>query len=225
MSVLKHSRNYHHTAFRVWNVLTIFAVSSILILGACAKPNTSSKRNGTSGLSAAHQEAVNSPALAEIIRISNLPVDAFRTRISNTTTVSFNFGHGTQIEHLDADGGAHLWYPGNRRMVHGLWEVRDIAGRTNMCFKYGSNTYNPETQQSGGSWECSNLHNYIFFNVDSQQGDPFGLQHTELVPQVMEKNAVKPYIPAGMPFQRPHRTNGKTPAEHLLEDFGMRVGT
>ena len=52
------------------------------------------------------------------------------------------------------DGKAYLWYPGNQRIVVGEWKTQaDPRGQsyTQLCYRYGPNTYNPVTRSRG---EC-----------------------------------------------------------------------
>lgn len=149
-----------------------------------------------------------------------------RQHISGKTAVTYmGMQHGTQIEYLDPDGGAHLWYPGNRIVLHGEWKIDSVGTGSGICYRYGANTYNPATGQSGGSWQCSNAHNSEFFVVDRVTGDPFQLRSADAVPSILEKEAVRPFIPGRMPFERPHLTNGKTPMENLYDVLGVGQGT
>jgi len=90
---------------------------------------------------------------------------------SGVTYASFDSGHGYQVEYLSADGHAYLWYPGNNRPVVGAWKrVLD-----EVCYQYGNNTFNPETLQRGGSWNCDYVGELGFYVVAYQSGDVFGL--------------------------------------------------
>ncbi len=57
-----------------------------------------------------------------------------------------------------------------------------------ICFRYGTNTYNPETGLRGGSWECQPLSHYRKYIVGKVQGDPFGLSTRGIVPFVLSRN-------------------------------------
>lgn len=67
------------------------------------------------------------------------------------TYASFDAGHGYQIEYLAPDGSAHLWYPGNRVAVMGEWKTL----LDEVCYRYDSSTYNPQTGRRGGHWNCA----------------------------------------------------------------------
>ena len=71
-------------------------------------------------------------------------------KLSNRTMMTYDPGHGTQVEYFDGSGRNYLWYPGNTGVVPGRWKLEG----GNLCFRYGANTYNPQTNQSGGNWEC-----------------------------------------------------------------------
>ena len=102
-----------------------------------------------------------------------------------TTNMTFS-AHGTQVEFLSRDGRTALWYPGNSVVLHGRWRLvgADAAtgSRDNICFQYGSNTYNPITLHSGGGWECESIALYQGHVVERVAGDPFGLDKREGVP-------------------------------------------
>ncbi|HQZ13360.1 MAG TPA: hypothetical protein PK286_10805 [Devosia sp.] len=90
---------------------------------------------------------------------------------SNVTIMTYDPGHGTQIEYFDAKGNNFLWYPGNRAVVAGRWKVEG----KNICFNYGGNTYNPVTKQRGGNWECMPLALSDNGVVERAKGDIFKL--------------------------------------------------
>jgi hypothetical protein len=87
-------------------------------------------------------------------------------------------GHGTQVEYYDARGGTHLWYPGNRRIVRGKWKMDG----NNICFAYQGNTYNPVTGHRGGGFECMPAALHDEGIVDRATGDVFGLAKSRSVP-------------------------------------------
>jgi len=111
-----------------------------------------------------------------------------RAFLSGTTYKSYSKAHGTQVEFLSADGGAFLWYPSNRVLVVGRWETRDFDSpySPNICFKYGSNTYNPVTKTVGGNWTCRHGRGFILQANGIVRNDIFGLQSGS-IPFVMPK--------------------------------------
>lgn len=107
-----------------------------------------------------------------------------RAFVADRTSRSHSQGHGNQIEYLSRAGTAHLWYPGNRSIVVGEWELRLVEakqlGPVAICFRYGRNTYNPVTRQRGGAWECRPFAIWIFRNKEIVAGDAFGLGKNRL---------------------------------------------
>ena len=97
-----------------------------------------------------------------------LPAAAMAASPIGSTNMTFDPGHGTQVEYLAADGGAHLWYPGNSVILHGQWKKQG----TGYCFKYGPNTYNPVTHVYGDKWECEPNGVYTSGLVEQAKGDP-----------------------------------------------------
>jgi hypothetical protein len=225
----EHNRLSTQTALRAKGAfkVVVLAVAFAAGVSACAQRDA----NSTSARIAAFEarnpapQKINNPAVREINRIASLPADQIRNYISGKTVLSYAPGHGNQVEFLDPQGGAHLWYPGNLGVVHGNWDIQSENGKTRVCFKYGKNTYNPETGRMGGEWECTRPNIYFTFQIDRMAGDPFSLETADRVHAILAKDATKPYIPNELPFPLPHRTNGKTPLEHLLEDTGVGVGT
>jgi hypothetical protein len=107
---------------------------------------------------------------------------------ANKTHVTSSSGHGTQIEYLRSGGAAFLWYPGNAQVVRGDWKIEarepsDVL----ICFRYGSNTYNPVTNQSGGQWACGAAARQASRIVESAPGDVFRLAKRTAVPFVLAR--------------------------------------
>ncbi len=153
-----------------------------------------------------------------------MPVEQARALFSGITALSYDFGgfagsggHGTQIEYLAPDGSTYLWYPGNRNIVVGGWDVRRSGNKTQMCFRYGPNTYNPVTEESGGKWECIVLSNYMIFQIDRQKGDMFGLSESKAVPYRLDRDAAKPWAPRNLPVEMPFIVEGKSVLEHIRD--------
>ncbi|WP_170763836.1 hypothetical protein [Ruegeria lacuscaerulensis] len=92
------------------------------------------------------------------------------------TYASFDAGHGYQVEYLSPDGRAYLWYPGNRKTVVGKWKIL----LDEVCYRYGSNTFNPQTRQRGGSWNCEYTGILGYRVTAFQQGDVFNLKSGNL---------------------------------------------
>lgn len=109
----------------------------------------------------------------------NSSSEALRNAVSGATLVtrdpnSLIQEHGTQVEFNAEDGTSYLWYPGNQSIVVGEWRTQSSSrGRTELCYRYGSSTYNPVTQRTGGSWSCSAE---SFQSTEFVEGNPFGLR-------------------------------------------------
>lgn len=106
------------------------------------------------------------------------PTLAHAQDIAGFTNLSFDEGHGTQIEYVSPEGGAFLWYPGNSIILPGRWKLED--GR--MCFSYGPNTYNPVTGTRGGAWECASVERYFQPITERAKGDVLRLEGRDAVP-------------------------------------------
>ena len=96
-------------------------------------------------------------------------------------------GHGTQIEYLDPDGTAHLWYPGNRVILPGQWRVAMSKDRQTIgiCFRYPTPSYNPVTGESGGQWSCSPAERYAKGLVEIAAGDVLQLKGRTTIPFIL----------------------------------------
>src|SRR5688500_2869286 len=103
-------------------------------------------------------------------------------KLAGQTIMSFDSGHGTQVEYFDKSGRTFLWYPGNRVVLPGAWKIQG----EDICFAYGPNTYNPVTGQVGGNWECQDLTVNQRYAVERQAGDVFGLSTSEKPPFVLK---------------------------------------
>ena len=101
---------------------------------------------------------------------------AWRTLFGEATIAAWDRIHGPQMEYHAADGRSYLWHPGNRRIVVGDWEIRDGGRHPQLCYRYGANTFNPATGQSGGDWECGDARWRMDIPDDLFAGDTFGLR-------------------------------------------------
>jgi hypothetical protein len=108
---------------------------------------------------------------------------------TNVTTLTYDPGHGSQVEYVAANGTNFLWYPGNAVVLPGHWKLRRAAGvkATQICFVYGPNTWNPVTGVVGAQWECEATSFYIALTVERAKGDVFGLAHRRTVPFVLSR--------------------------------------
>lgn len=96
------------------------------------------------------------------------------------TVVFFDRSHGTQVEYFDKSG-AYLWYPGNTAVLPGGWKnIAKPAGRSEICFKYTTTSYNPVTGVRGGGWECRLVQSNQSDITHRLKGDPFDLLSGEV---------------------------------------------
>jgi hypothetical protein len=116
------------------------------------------------------------------------------------TRMSFMEGHGTQVSFTAPDGRVFLWYPGNRVVLSGLWEVRSravlkstLTVYAEICFRYGTNTFNPVTGAVGNAWECMPADFLASVTTDSADGDLFNLRQRPVPAFVLsrEKTSLK----------------------------------
>jgi hypothetical protein len=112
--------------------------------------------------------------------------ESMRGFLSGSTVRTYNNLHGSQIETLLQDGRTFLWYPGNNSLVPGQWTTRSAGTRTQMCFRYGANSYNPVTNTAGGNWECGPARLYLLGAEEVVSGDPL-LLSTRGLPFVLER--------------------------------------
>lgn len=96
-------------------------------------------------------------------------------------------GHGFQVTYFETTDRVWLWYPGNRRALPGAWKLEDA----DLCFNYGSNTYNPVTKQTGGGFRCGSLRLARNQIVSELSGDAFGIA-TGSVPYPLERCTAPP---------------------------------
>lgn len=115
-----------------------------------------------------------------------IPAAAMAASPIGSTNMTFDSGHGTQVEYLAANGGAHLWYPGNSVILHGQWKKQGAS----YCFKYGPNTYNPVTHVYGDKWECEPNSVYTSGLVEQARGDPLHLARRSAAPFPLPHNRV-----------------------------------
>ena len=114
-----------------------------------------------------------------------------------TTYLHFDPQHKFQVEYYESRSRTWLWYGGNDVALPADWELRfqitsedgtPLTGnfRNRICWRYGQNTYNPATKQSGGQFDCTLLVNSLNLTVGALAGDPFDLASGN-VPYVRQK--------------------------------------
>lgn len=160
-------------------------LSMLLCLMACQEPNPTNAPARPATLIAGEPNRFDFEAYKRDPTI--LTRDGVTAAMSDRTRLSWGSGHGSQVSYNHADGTVYLWYPGNRRIVRGIWKVEDrsIMRRadvlqytqtvTFLCYWYGPNTYNPVTGQRGGNWTCLPAGVWFANEVESAAGDIFNL--------------------------------------------------
>ncbi|MDR3470959.1 MAG: hypothetical protein P4M09_04620 [Devosia sp.] len=110
----------------------------------------------------------------------------------NSTNLTFDPGHGTQVEYLSDGGGAYLWYPGNSIILPGHWKMQGGSTKhpAQICFRYGPNTYNPVTHVYGDKWECEGVDVYTSYLTEQAKGDVLGLAHRSAAPFTLSRSRV-----------------------------------
>lgn len=117
--------------------------------------------------------------------------DETKGLFAGVTFVHYDRGHGTQVEYMARNGKAHLFYPGNKKVLHGKWKLERTSNPKvfNLCFSY-PNSYNPVTGHSEG-WECQPAGFALTDVVDSVEGDALGLAKRDAVPFVLSKRKAR----------------------------------
>ncbi len=151
---------------------------------------------GGTALDSAHSQ--NAPSIWDAPRKSMTTSEA-REFFNCKTRMSFMQGHGTQVTFTAPDGKVFLWYPGNRVVLSGQWEVRSRVPESTptiyaeICFRYGANTYNPVTGAAGNTWKCMSADWLANLTTDSADGDLFNLRQRPVPAFVLsrEKTSLK----------------------------------
>ena len=81
-------------------------------------------------------------------------VNKWRQLLTDTTLISWDNVHGTQLEYHNGDGGTWLVYPGNSQVLQGEWLISNQSGKPSICYRYYTNGKNPSTGIAGIDWEC-----------------------------------------------------------------------
>jgi len=181
-----------------WRLAPILTV--LALVAACGPTVTIDGKTQTMPLGTTAEQAAEAQRLADKMtltpkenraRLSAIAAstETLAPMLSNSTARSYDLFHGSQIEYLAADGTTQLWYPGNRGLVAGRWQLRQTPRRTQMCFAYGGNTYNPATKTFGGKWECGPARLYLLHLEELVPGDPLGLRPGKL-PFVLPKGEI-----------------------------------
>lgn len=166
-----------------------------------AGPSRSNSRDATATERTSFLEIMRkSPTGRSIVDQFSVSMADAAAKKQNTTRMSHDPSHGTQISFSATDGRAFLWYPGNAVVLQGTWRAcEDRFGFTvkgaetttipfgKLCFKYGPTTFNPATGSRGDEWECAAASTFDAKLVEQRAGDVFGLAKRTAVPFVLTR--------------------------------------
>ena len=103
----------------------------------------------------------------------------------------YSAGIGTQIEYTAPDGVAYLWYPEEREIIVGTWDVGEMSdGIVELCYTYGPGAFG----NVDGSVFCFDYVGLVSDLVTGglRNGDPYDLT-SEAVPFILARDeAVDP---------------------------------
>jgi hypothetical protein len=99
------------------------------------------------------------------------PNSQILSELQGNTILTFNMFHGAQYEYMGSNGISYLWYGNNDRALKGNYYITGEGVRSEICWIYGSGTYNPITRQSGAKPDCSNLSHYLSRIREMADGD------------------------------------------------------
>ncbi|MBX3498962.1 MAG: hypothetical protein KF889_05915 [Alphaproteobacteria bacterium] len=143
------------------------------------------------------REIAAQPALMRLVvdAVMGMTEEEARANLSDRTRNVHDSGHGTQINYTSTDGRSFLWYPGNNAILPGFWKVERRQGViwgtrqdiVHVCYRYGSNTYNPVTGSQGAGWDCSYAALSLRRTRESATGDVLGLTQRSAVPFVLDR--------------------------------------
>jgi hypothetical protein len=119
-------------------------------------------------------------------------IDLAQTKaiIADKTIMSYDRGHGTQVEFIAPNGKTYLLYPANKAIMKGDWKLErtDKPGVFSLCFRYPGNSYNPVTRSRGGNWDCQLAGFYLTGLAEIVPGDVLGLSRRAQVPFVLARS-------------------------------------
>ena len=157
-----------------------------LLLAAilCALPLTVTAQSETQTLVTAedfHNFSITSQqretaAKAQLGKLSKPEViAAIKDNLSDKTKIIYQEGYGVYIEYSAADGRDRMWFPGNRGIVTGIWDVQDKFWGPQACFHYYK-SINAVTGEYENT-ECTSAAQIVGNSdvIDERSGDVFNL--------------------------------------------------
>ncbi|MGJ0452254.1 MAG: hypothetical protein ACR65T_03340 [Methylocystis sp.] len=115
---------------------------------------------------------------------ANAEESTLRAQFAGLTRMTYDAGHGTQIEYNAPNGRSYLWYPGNSVILPAYWRMQG----NEICYLYPGASYNPVMQTRGGDWECQSAAHSLSQTKERMRGDPFGLSRTKRPPFVLSSD-------------------------------------
>ena len=104
---------------------------------------------------------------------------AMADSVRDRTFIYYQRGYGVYIEYTASDGKVWMWFPGNTRVVHGIWGLRDFGG-PRLCYKY----FNSRNAVTGvfENTECIEPEQALskVDVIDQRPGDTFALANDVL---------------------------------------------
>ena len=92
--------------------------------------------------------------------------------VGHTLLLRDGYG-GIGVEYMSGDGGAHFWYQGESRILHGRWRVENDR---RVCFSYPGYSFDYAPHIAPGEWFCIDLITYYDRIVSKRADDLFDLQ-------------------------------------------------
>jgi hypothetical protein len=120
------------------------------------------------------------PQARHFMELASTPERA-RAFLSGETRMTYDAGHGTQVEYNAPDGHSYLWYPGSPRLTPGFWKTTQVLAPdgvhigVRVCYMYPANGIEPTDGSRGGDWSCNPAWYSLMRTTDKVEGDPFGL--------------------------------------------------
>ncbi|WP_029041522.1 hypothetical protein [Cucumibacter marinus] len=154
----------------------------------------------SAGTASAQNQFFKKPVTEERFDFLFMSVSSQKQFMRGITIMYYDRGHGTQIEYVDGRGHTWLWYPGNPVVLPGDYKVLPSGLRyeqkvkagsqttvkqgvtTHICYRYGSNTFNPVTITRGGDFDCAPAPLLMADVIETAKGDIFGLAGRKAVP-------------------------------------------
>ncbi len=173
-------------------------VACLAVLASCA-PNVPAEMKPDFDRVMARGESLTDAEKAEITALAQ--PENLKRFLGNTTSRSFSYQHGTQVEYLGADGRAFLWYPGNDKLVPGTWTASLSGRRPQICFGYDirakiRDDYMSETSRKNLaakgpliSRECQPARVYLLTREEIVDGDPLRLGSGKMPFELSKENA------------------------------------